>query len=118
MGVTSFREIRNNSPYIVRIRSVEKPQQTKGGWIELSAGDWRDDVDIWIPWCTSETEFVNKHLEIDVGGRRFTVWQQDINGVDRVRVSAGSSILARRKGVPEPVDAMALKVEDGVLCPT
>ncbi len=35
-----------------------------------------------------------------------------------VRVSAGSSILARRKGVPEPVDAMALKVEDGVLCPT
>ena len=35
-----------------------------------------------------------------------------------VRVSAGSSILARRKGVPQPVKALQVPLEDGVLCPT
>lgn len=35
-----------------------------------------------------------------------------------VRVSAGSSILARRKGVPQPVKSTQAALEDGVLCPT
>jgi phosphatidylserine decarboxylase len=34
------------------------------------------------------------------------------------RVSAGSSILARRKGVPQPVKTQQAALEDGVLCPT
>lgn len=34
------------------------------------------------------------------------------------RVSAGSSILARRQGVAQPVPARQAALEDGVLCPT
>ena len=35
-----------------------------------------------------------------------------------MRVSAGSSVLARRKGVPQPVKALQVPLEDGLLCPT
>src|SRR4051812_45803557 len=88
MGVTSFHEVRNNSPFVVRIASRERPQQTGGGFLELAAGDWRDNLDIWIPWCTSAAEFPGHHLDIDVGGHTFAIWQRNVDGVDRVRVSS------------------------------
>ena len=97
MGVITIKEIRNQSPFFAVVRNLERPTDTANGRGDLQPGDWRE-IDVWIPWCTNATEFATRRIDITVDGRRFSLWQENVNGSDLVRVSSDG--MYHRPGTP------------------
>ena len=85
MGITAIKSIANrheNSVYYVR--DLENPNAT-GGTGKVLQVDVGQTVqcNMWIPWCWSETQFINDHRRILIAPPafneipvRFNIWQQ------------------------------------------
>jgi hypothetical protein len=82
MSVTSIRQIKNESSFIVEVMSFESWNRVK-----LSQGEGAG-TDIWIPWCTNAEEFPRHHIIVSIPGTTvgsiffpavplFALWQKD-----------------------------------------
>jgi hypothetical protein len=85
MAVTAIKGFKNYTRETVTIRNVERNEKRyvggNGGTLAF---------DIWIPWCTSQSDFDwNHYMTIDIPApqRKDWIWQHDIGGDDRVRQS-------------------------------
>ena len=92
MAVTIIREIRNNASSDATVVNMAKPGDTAGRG-EFSPGRSHElgDIKLEIPWCEDGQEFQQRHIRVDVVGRRFAIWQAKHDGADRVRVSTDSA---------------------------
>jgi hypothetical protein len=91
MGVTAIKHIDNDSEFNIDIKNKERGQHFLVHAHSTAGGNL--DVDIWIPWCTSQVDFNNNHYimvtkldkvtEQPVG--TYWVWQNNENSRDRVR---------------------------------
>jgi hypothetical protein len=85
MAVTAIKGFKNYTGATVTVRNVERNQTRyvggNGGTLAF---------DIWIPWCTSQSDFDWNHymtIDIPAGPIKYWIWQHDTGGDDRVRQS-------------------------------
>lgn len=86
MGVTAIVEVRNFSTAIATLQNFETPSDTADGKGVFQPGETRK-VSIWIPQCTNAADFPKKHIQVTFQGGSFSIWQADLGGADRVRLS-------------------------------
>jgi hypothetical protein len=105
MGVTVIRAIANmNSSFVVNIDKEGTENRSDGISVADSySGDVvypfevLGELDYPIPWCRSPEEFARLHLRLEffrpsvyppgISVAAYRMWQEDINGWDRARVS-------------------------------
>ena len=84
MGVTAIKSIKNsNATGAYYIKNLEHPSDTTGpnGPMKVAPGQ-NISCNMWIPWCTSQTDFYNNHRIIlvpfsnDGNARVIAIWQQ------------------------------------------
>jgi len=85
-GVTAIVEVRNLSTAVATIRNFETTSDTDGGKGTFQPGEVRK-ISIWIPQCTKLEDFPKKHIQVTFRGGNFAIWQADLGGADRVRLS-------------------------------
>jgi hypothetical protein len=86
MAVTIIREIRNNSSSPVTLRNRAKKDHAV---VDLQPGGSREllNVEVAVPWCGDGRNFHERHIEVNVGSRRFVMWQASHDDADFVRMS-------------------------------
>src|SRR5690349_835074 len=94
MGVTPITEIFNISDFTATVQNFETPADTSDGKGLFAPGQSRamGTLGMWVPWCADGVDFAHHHFDVTLqlpGGltRRFSVWQANIDGADRVRFS-------------------------------
>lgn len=88
MGVTAIKALVNNSSVAVNLQDFENPDK-QGNSCTAQPGETAA-CDIWIPWCTSAEDFsagkfIAMSIPADVEGATQWIWQEAVNGNDRVR---------------------------------
>jgi hypothetical protein len=85
MAVTAIKGFKNYTEATVTVTNAERnDDRTVGG----NGGTLA--FDIWIPWCTSQSDFNWNHymtIDIPVPRYKYWIWQHDVGGDDRVRQS-------------------------------
>ena len=84
MGVTAIKSIKNNNATgAYYIKNLEHPSDTNGPDGPMKAAPGQNiTCNMWIPWCTSQTDFYNNHRIIivpfsnDPHAVTLTIWQQ------------------------------------------
>jgi hypothetical protein len=79
-GVTNIKEVLNETNMTVELRKYDrKPLAAASefettGEIPTGGGTWSGAM--WVPWVDKSADFVEKHMEIVIGGRTaFWIWQ-------------------------------------------
>ncbi len=111
-GVTSFKEIRNDTPCLVKVYKMDKkPFQADTQTVEIAPNSvYRGDF--WIPWADNADQYREHYMTISVDGREIAwLWQQTKEV--RVNFTAGFSDGARlAPGVSQGGGDRTLIIED------
>lgn len=71
----------------MNIRNRETPSDTRDDLGIVPAGTSKD-LYMWIPWCTDKNGFPKHHIRLELSdGGVFSIWQANMGGKDRVRIS-------------------------------
>src|SRR5438093_696041 len=90
MAVTAIKQVLNLSNAAARLLDIENPNARGHG---VSIGPGQDlPADMSIPWAAQPQDFLQEHLELQLGGQtRFWIWQAAQLDGDFVRFSVNGS---------------------------
>lgn len=79
-GVTNIKEVLNETGISVEVRKYDTKPLAAGSEFETTkeipanGGTWSGDM--WIPWVDNSDQFIEKRLEVVIGGKTvFWIWQ-------------------------------------------